>query len=118
MPIRAPRICNHCGNLFQPPAQCECSRALKRNRGRRADARRANSHQRGYDRPWQQASARFLRQHPYCAKCGAPSELVDHIVPHKGDTALFWDRDNNWQALCAHCHNSHKQRQERRQRSE
>ncbi|WP_189426952.1 HNH endonuclease [Devosia pacifica] len=36
----------------------------------------------------------------------------DHITPHRGDDQLFWDR-TNWQALCAHCHNSTKQRQER-----
>ena len=28
---------------------------------------------------------------------------VDHIVPHRGDRDLFWDR-NNWQALCHSCH--------------
>lgn len=38
--------------------------------------------------------------------------VVDHITPHKGDTALFWDQ-SNWQSLCASCHNSHKQRLEK-----
>ena len=33
---------------------------------------------------------------------------VDHIVPHRGDPALFWDEDN-WQALC-HRHHSVKTR--------
>lgn len=28
---------------------------------------------------------------------------MDHIVPHKGDMTLFWDR-NNWQSLCSACH--------------
>ena len=28
---------------------------------------------------------------------------VDHIVPHRGDPALFWDEEN-WQALCHSCH--------------
>ena len=41
-----------------------------------------------------------------------PATVVDHIVPHKGDMALFWDK-SNWQGLCAHCHNSHKQRREK-----
>lgn len=36
-------------------------------------------------------------------KCGEPATDVDHIVPHKGNHELFWDRDN-WQALCHHCH--------------
>lgn len=38
--------------------------------------------------------------------------VVDHIVPHRGDMKLFWDRDN-WQALCKACHDSHKQRLEK-----
>ena len=28
---------------------------------------------------------------------------LDHIIPHRGDRKLFWDRDN-WQALCKSCH--------------
>jgi len=28
---------------------------------------------------------------------------VDHIVPHCGDMALFWDV-LNWQPLCEACH--------------
>lgn len=38
--------------------------------------------------------------------------VVDHITPHKRDTALFWDKAN-WQPLCAPCHNSTKQRMEK-----
>lgn len=30
--------------------------------------------------------------------------VVDHIVPHRGDQKLFWDR-GNWQPLCEHHHN-------------
>ena len=38
-----------------------------------------------------------------------PSNVVDHIVPHRGDQELFWDVANNWQALCRQCHSSIKQ---------
>lgn len=38
---------------------------------------------------------------------------VDHIVPHRGDSKLFWDR-SNWQPLCIPHHNSTKQREEKR----
>ena len=31
--------------------------------------------------------------------------VVDHVIPHKGDKALFWDT-SNWQAMCAPCHSS------------
>ena len=30
------------------------------------------------------------------------AELVDHVVPHKGDEALFWE-PSNWQSLCQWC---------------
>ncbi|WP_232215651.1 HNH endonuclease signature motif containing protein [Paracoccus sp. J55] len=43
--------------------------------------------------------------------CGADATVVDHIKPHRGDQALFWNW-NNWQALCTGCHSSVKQRQE------
>lgn len=35
------------------------------------------------------------------------AELVDHIVPHKGDQR-FWD-PANWQSLCDRCHKTIKQ---------
>jgi 5-methylcytosine-specific restriction protein A len=38
--------------------------------------------------------------------------VVDHVVPHRGDMALFWDPKNR-QSLCDTCHNSHKQRLEK-----
>jgi 5-methylcytosine-specific restriction protein A len=34
-----------------------------------------------------------------------PAYQVDHVVPHRGDAALFWDQDN-WQSLCAQCGNT------------
>lgn len=94
------------------------------------------SSQRGYDYRWQRARAAFLREHPFCVYClrehrivatvvaevivecaarGIPlpyGNVVDHILPHRGDEAVFWDRAN-WQTLCGHHHSSHKQREER-----
>lgn len=40
------------------------------------------------------------------------ASVVDHVIAHKGDQALFWDREN-WQPICAPCHNRAKQRDER-----
>lgn len=53
-----------------------------------------------------------------CAMCGRsddPSRMVaDHIIPHRGNPALFFDK-KNLQCLCAHpCHSSRKQAMERR----
>ena len=79
-------------------------------------AKGSSSTARGYGYRWQQARARFLAAHPLCALCSTPqspvlAEVVDHIVPHGGNDALFWDV-TNWQPLCKHCHGSIKQRQE------
>lgn len=78
---------------------------------------RESAARRGYNARWQKARATYLSQHPLCAdhmRRGqiVPATVVDHIVPHKGDQQLFWDR-NNWQALCKTCHDSHKQRMEK-----
>ena len=44
------------------------------------------------------------------------SKLVaDHIIPHRGDPALFW-AEANLQCLCIWCHSSAKQAAERRLR--
>lgn len=49
-----------------------------------------------------------------CARVHGERDLVaDHIVPHRGDGRLFWDR-NNLQCLCKSCHDSTKQAQDRR----
>jgi 5-methylcytosine-specific restriction endonuclease McrA len=37
------------------------------------------------------------------------ASVVDHIIPHRGDDALFWDL-SNWQALCKPHHDIDKQR--------
>jgi 5-methylcytosine-specific restriction protein A len=79
-------------------------------------ARRETPAARGYDAKWRTARAAFLRLHPLCTYCQAdarivPATVVDHIVPHRGDRSLFWSREN-WQPLCAPCHNSRKAREE------
>ena len=49
-----------------------------------------------------------------CRICGAVHAdtrmlEADHIVPHKGDAALFWDKGNLW-CVCGDCHRSVCQR--------
>ena len=65
---------------------------------------------------WRKAAKRFLNEHPLCALCerigrDTAANTVDHIKPHNGDFALFWDREN-WQALCPSCHSGAKRIQE------
>ena len=81
---------------------------------------RASSTQRGYNSRWQRYAKNFLKRHPLCQQClklkeggaGLPrdipertraSEVVDHIIPHRGNQELFW-KPSNHQALCKKCH--------------
>lgn len=108
---KPPRLCS-CGAIVPHGVLCACQVQRQLERKRRYDATRPNSRQRGYTREWEKARAEFLRLYPCCAMCGADATLVDHIKPHRGDKALFWNW-NNWQALCTPCHSSVKQRLER-----
>ena len=73
-----------------------------------------------YNHRWDKERKHYLLHHPLCTYCleqgkTTAATVVDHIQPHKGDMDLFWDV-NNWQALCKHCHDSIKQREEKRGR--
>ena len=107
MPFKAPRICQ-CGNRVQANTICACQVRRKAL----ADLYRPNARQRGYTRPWDKERAIYLLANPTCARCPAPATVVDHIMAHKGNQALFWNRAN-WQPLCGTHHNSWKQSQER-----
>ena len=66
---------------------------------------------------WRKLRLLHLDAHRFCVMCGqegriAAASVVDHITPHKGNEALFWD-DTNWQSLCNRCHNRHKQAEDR-----
>ena len=59
---------------------------------------------------WRRASRAHLARHPLCTYCEARGRIaaanaVDHVVPHRGDRALFWARDN-WTSACVTCHNA------------
>lgn len=69
---------------------------------------RRSSSARGYGRRWRQEREKYLAAHPFCVECERQGKRtlatdVDHIIPHKGDAKLFWDR-KNWQGLCHTCH--------------
>ena len=113
MPVRAPRVCGHC-DLTHISGE-ECAIVAERNRARKAafDKKRPSSRQRGYTAEWERESRAFLKANPVCRRCGAPSTLIDHIQPHKGNQRLFWNKAN-WQPLCTPCHNGWKQSTERK----
>ncbi|WP_296435588.1 MULTISPECIES: HNH endonuclease [unclassified Rhizobium] len=112
MPTRAPRICQ-CGKVVPSGTRCSCQEAAARERKARFDNTRPSAAERGYNAEWRKERKIFLSLFSKCARCAQPATLVDHRIPHRGDQRLFWDR-KNWQSLCSHCHNSHKQAAERR----
>lgn len=65
---------------------------------------------------WKRLREYQLATAPLCGYClrreiVTEATVVDHIVPHKGDEALFFDPDN-LQSLCAPCHDSTKRLEE------
>ena len=77
------------------------------------DARRGSARARGYTAAWDRASLAFRRQHPLCLGCEAiglvvAAEVVDHVIPHRGDMVLFWDQAQ-WQPSCRWHHDVVKQ---------
>ena len=104
MPTRAPKPCAWpgCPELIYSIYCPTHERASERRRG--------SAHARGYTYRWHKASRAFLELRPLCAdpyglhgEIPAPAEVVDHVVPHRGDERLFWDRGNS-QPLCRSCH--------------
>lgn len=66
-------------------------------------------------RRWKALRKQQLNKHPLCKICKeegrlTPATVADHIIPHKGNEALFFT--TNLQSLCKHHHDSDKQHQE------
>ncbi|WP_342419849.1 HNH endonuclease [Paenibacillus sp. FSL H8-0168] len=106
MPSRPKRQCARPGcRELTTESYCE---KHKVQHVRQVEQQRGTAAQRGYDHKWRKTRIGFLRKHPLCVRCLAvdkltPATVVDHIIPHKGNKELFWQRDN-WQALCKACH--------------
>lgn len=73
---------------------------------------RPGARARGYDSKWDRERAAFLAIHRRCARCPAPSTVVHHKIPHRGDRSLFWRR-SNWEPVCQPCHDGPCQQEER-----
>lgn len=111
MPQKPKRLCNK-GGCFQLALNgekyCEAHLQLHKEKAKSHDKERGSAHQRGYDSKWRKARIGFLTKNPFCIFCREkgiikPATVVDHIIPHKGDKKLFWDK-TNWQPLCKQCH--------------
>jgi 5-methylcytosine-specific restriction protein A len=117
---------------LRPCATPRCPKLVVRghcpDHARQRDQRRGTATQRGYDKVhWGPARDAFLREYPLCgmrphnqppvmSQCHeqgrvTPATQVDHVVPHKGDPAKFWDRAN-LQSLCSKCHSAKTARED------
>lgn len=105
MPMKPKRPCRYAGCAgFCEQGQVYCVEHLSES----GDRQRGGAVFRGYDRKWREARVMYLRRHPLCVLCQAegkltPATVVDHVIPHRGDMKLFWDK-SNWQGLCRKCH--------------
>jgi 5-methylcytosine-specific restriction protein A len=90
---------------MRPCGQPGCSNVVVKGRC----ARHASEHEQqrpNYDvrrlyrtSRWRALRALVLSEQPLCDECAAeghvePGTQVDHTIPHRGDLALFWDREN------------------------
>ena len=65
--------------------------------------------------------AQLLRE-PFCRECARQgirtrATVVDHVIPHRGDWALFVDAGNH-QSLCKHHHDQKTAREQAQDRRE
>jgi 5-methylcytosine-specific restriction protein A len=103
----APRTARVCGQPGCPEIVVGASRCPAHQP---PQPKRGSSTQQGYGSKWRKARAEFLALHPRCeckehkGKANAPASTdVDHIIPHRGNRELFWNR-RNWQARAHACH--------------
>lgn len=127
IPRASPRPClvPRCPGFAQANGRCTAhqGRAPRRERDAQFDQARAA------DQPWRKwyrtkrwlgLRDEVLARDPLCccdrcqrgARRVTPSTVVDHIVPHRGDPELFWDR-TNLQGLAKTCHDAKTRREGR-----
>jgi 5-methylcytosine-specific restriction protein A len=105
-----------------PPTKSH-SAGVRKKRQAIYDEARGSARQRGYSTEWDKFARAYLKSNPLCFYCQvqgrtSPAELVDHIVPHRGNMERFWppldgDQADFFCGCCNDCHNGPKQRAER-----
>ena len=96
-----------CNKILESGKKGYCEEHKKRMKSD-YDRKRLSSYDRGYNTRWKKYRKAFLSAHPLCVRClennkTTAATVVDHIVPHKGNQRLFWNKENH-QALCKKCH--------------
>ena len=101
MPYAPPKECLSypCPNDAVTDGRCaEHARGQERTRYN-ADTRKWYS-----TTAWQLLRALTLEKQPICVECSTnASTICDHITPHRGDYALFFNAAN-LQGMCKDCH--------------
>jgi 5-methylcytosine-specific restriction protein A len=115
-----PCLVPKCPEFAGPRGRCQ-------RHSREHEHYRGSSTARGYGKRWQALAKRFKQNYPLCGmrpddqqpvmsacydlrvsshgKLGiVAADVVDHVVPHKGDRRLMWDEHGNLQSLCFSCH--------------
>lgn len=100
-----------CGALTR---ETWCDKHKPKDRGRRKESE--SWHSLYYTQAWKRLRAEQLISEPFCRRCACrglrtPATEVDHITPHRGDRALFFDR-GNLQSLCHSCHSAKTAREQ------
>ena len=118
MPDAPKRPCKRCRKVLtrDPSGYCDqCS--VKAKQRETAKRKHYNKFQRDPVVVKWLNSARYrtrrkahLEKNPLCVECQQKGKIrkgaiLDHIIPHKGNSELFWD-ESNWQTMCWSCHSS------------
>jgi 5-methylcytosine-specific restriction endonuclease McrA len=69
------------------------------------------------NRRWVKRALNHRRENPLCVMCLEEGlivavEVVDHVVPHRGNYQMFWH--GKLQSLCKSCHDGRKQQVDKR----
>ena len=111
MPVKPQKPCRYpgCKHLT---SELYCTEHVHEKK----DTKRGTAAQRGYGYRWNKYRRSYLIDHPFCRECELHATItlatvVDHIIPHKGSYALFWDT-NNHQPLCKRHHDIKTQRED------
>lgn len=101
MPYAAAHVCAHagCRVLVKGAARCAAHPAPARPSSSGTVSPLYDSAK------WRAMRRCYLKAHPVCRTpgCGREARHADHITPHHGDAALFFDTAN-LQPLCHSCH--------------
>jgi 5-methylcytosine-specific restriction protein A len=110
MPNKPKHFCNHAGCTELVDGAYCVAHNVERVRGQRsAYDKNRPAYYAWYDSArWIMLRKKMLAVYPFCVNCSQEgrtelAKIIDHIMPHKGDSRLFWNVEN-LQCLCKHCH--------------